>query len=260
MRYGKRVLTKSAGLPVVPICRMPSPCAVGQINTILSRIPSRQEGRTRGRHETWDGMRWTRRSRQTNDAHRLRQNSTGWYQAVERFWRRLVADGEVVWSWRAHAGAKFRGHDDLRGDGGNKLVHRGEPEVSRKPPRREGRSVSACTCGHAPFAQSLWREGPGCSGHPAFPAPSSFRGQSPAKARAHRAPRERGRATLRYLKNWIDRERPAAGRRRIALVSRQRLAERAHSACAIAPRGLRLIPLRPRTATRSFLCARRSAP
>ena len=54
----------------------------------------------------------------------------------------------------------------------NKLVHRGEHGVSRKPLRREGRCDTACTCGHAPFAQSFWREGPGCSGHPAFPAPS----------------------------------------------------------------------------------------
>jgi hypothetical protein len=30
------------------------------------------------------------------------------------------ADGEVVWSWRAHASAKFCGHDDLQGDGDNK--------------------------------------------------------------------------------------------------------------------------------------------
>ena len=55
------------------------------------------------------------------------------------------ADGEVVWSWRAHAGAKFAfdafsHHAD---DGGNKLVHRGEREVSRKPLRRECRVVSA---------------------------------------------------------------------------------------------------------------------
>ena len=54
----------------------------------------------------------------------------------------------------------------------NKLVHRGELEVSRKPSRREGRTDPACTCGHAPFAQFFWREGPGCSGHPVFPAPS----------------------------------------------------------------------------------------
>ena len=51
------------------------------------------------------------------------------------------ADGEVVWSWRAHAGAKPAAMLTHRADdGGNKLVHRGELEVSRKPLRREGRS------------------------------------------------------------------------------------------------------------------------
>jgi hypothetical protein len=36
------------------------------------------------------------------------------------------ADGEVVWSWRAHAGAKFA-QDDARMTVAIKLVHRGEP-------------------------------------------------------------------------------------------------------------------------------------
>src|ERR1700758_4531004 len=47
-----------------------------------------------------------------------------------------------------------------------------ERGISRKPLRGEGRSDVGCTCGHAPFAQSFWRQGPGCSGHPVFPAPS----------------------------------------------------------------------------------------
>jgi hypothetical protein len=44
------------------------------------------------------------------------------------------ADGEVVWSWRADAGAKFATvrFAHCADDGGNQLVHRGEPEVSRK--------------------------------------------------------------------------------------------------------------------------------
>ncbi len=42
------------------------------------------------------------------------------------------ADGEVVWSWRADAGAKFATvrFAHCADDGGNKLVHRGEPEDS----------------------------------------------------------------------------------------------------------------------------------
>jgi len=60
-------------------------------------------------------------------------------------------------------------------DGGKQAtVHRGDHEVSRKPLHREGRSVSACTCGSRALAQFLLRGSPGCSGHPAFPVPSAF--------------------------------------------------------------------------------------
>src|SRR3974390_2954168 len=74
----------------------------------------------------------------------------------------------------------------------NKLVHRGELEVSRKPLRREGRSVSACTCGQRAPRATLLRGGPGCSGHPAFPAPSVFsEGHNDAQL-GRNAPRECG--------------------------------------------------------------------
>jgi hypothetical protein len=49
------------------------------------------------------------------------------------------ADGEVVWSWRAHAGAKFA-QDDARTTVAIKPVHRGEREVSRKT-TAQGRPV-----------------------------------------------------------------------------------------------------------------------
>jgi hypothetical protein len=41
------------------------------------------------------------------------------------------ADGEVVWSWRSDAGAKFRRYD-LRGDGGNQAWSPGRSRISRK--------------------------------------------------------------------------------------------------------------------------------
>ena len=41
------------------------------------------------------------------------------------------ADGEVVWSSRPDAGAKFCGHHP-RSDGGRKAGHRGEREGNRK--------------------------------------------------------------------------------------------------------------------------------
>ncbi len=51
--------------------------------------------------------------------------------------------------------------------------------------------ITACTCGLA-LAQFFLREGPGCSGHPAFPAPSpSSEGNVSSKARAQRAARTR---------------------------------------------------------------------
>ena len=52
---------------------------------IISAFRAVTRGVTR-RHETWCGMRWTWTCRLTSGTN---------------------ADGEVVWSWRAHAGAKF---------------------------------------------------------------------------------------------------------------------------------------------------------
>ena len=56
----------------------------------------------------------------------------------------------------------------------NGMVRRGERGVSRKPSRREGRSVSACTCGQRAFAQFLCAGAVGACGHPVFPVPSCF--------------------------------------------------------------------------------------
>ena len=46
--------------------------------------------------------------------------------------RNAGAYGEVVWSWRRDAGAKFLRSTLLRGDGDNKPAHRGERDISRK--------------------------------------------------------------------------------------------------------------------------------
>src|SRR5450432_1741318 len=43
----------------------------------------------------------------------------------------MAADGEIVWSWRSDAGAKFVG-DILRGDGGNQAWSPGRSRISRK--------------------------------------------------------------------------------------------------------------------------------
>jgi hypothetical protein len=56
-----------------------------EIGVCLRRSAPTQ-GAYRDRHDTRWGMRWTRMGRETSG---------------------IIADGEVVWSWRAHAGAKF---------------------------------------------------------------------------------------------------------------------------------------------------------
>jgi hypothetical protein len=87
--------------------------------------PSRSGRRAyRDRHETWNGMRWTRECRETNGTH---------------------ADGEAVWFWRPDAGAKLATMLSHCADDGDKKArsHREDHGVSRKPSRREGRIVSA---------------------------------------------------------------------------------------------------------------------
>src|SRR5215475_13087317 len=62
-------------------------CLVGQITTILSRIPPQSRGTFRPIVTTREaGMRWTRLVRETNASD---------------------ADGEVVWSWPPDAEAKL---------------------------------------------------------------------------------------------------------------------------------------------------------
>jgi hypothetical protein len=56
--------------------------------------------------------------------------------------RKLIADGEVVWSWRPGAGAKFVRSKLLRDDGGNKPVTGESAKETVKPSRRESRDVS----------------------------------------------------------------------------------------------------------------------
>jgi len=80
----------------------------------------------------------------------------------------VIADGEVVWSWRPDAGAKLRMM--MRSDGGKRARSPGRPRISRKT-IVQGRPVDpARTCGSA--ACFLLHADHGCDGHPAFLAPS----------------------------------------------------------------------------------------
>src|SRR6185312_3189750 len=117
--------------------------------------PSRLDcrGAYRDRHDTRGGLRWTRMCRSTNGIFCGRRSRV----VLARPCRRQVGDGA---------------QRIVVDDGGNKLVHRGEYEVSRKPLRREGRCDHRLYLVVNALAQILLRGGPGCSGHPVFPAPS----------------------------------------------------------------------------------------
>ena len=68
--------------------------------------------------------------------------------------------------------------------------------ISRKPSRGEGRLSPPVPVVNAPRANSFLRGDPGCSGHPAFPAPFVFGGpKGRCKARAKRAARTRAHAS-----------------------------------------------------------------
>src|ERR1700741_2219463 len=74
------------------------------------------------------------------------------------------ADGEVVWSWRAHAGAKVS--PDSKGRARMTVANAGSPgraRISRKPSRREGRCDHRRTCGFRARANSFCAGAPGAA-------------------------------------------------------------------------------------------------
>jgi hypothetical protein len=84
-------------------------CAVGQIKSTNSRVPSRKRG-VRVVTNVGYGMRWTQWRRKTSGAN---------------------ADGKAVWSWRPDAGVKLAG-SDLQVTVAKEPGHRGEHGISRK--------------------------------------------------------------------------------------------------------------------------------
>jgi hypothetical protein len=72
-----RIFHSSTDLPVVPICRRPSACAVGQITSLIRPPRAREEGHFAVVTNVGCGVRWTRHARLT---------------------RARVVDGEIVWS------------------------------------------------------------------------------------------------------------------------------------------------------------------
>ena len=90
---------------------------------------------------------------------------------------RNAAYGQAVWFWLPDAGVKSADFRIGRRWWLTSPALRREREVSRKPLRRECRSVSA-------YLYDLWapffsaHEACGCGQRPAFPAPSCFGGRS----------------------------------------------------------------------------------
>ena len=105
----------------------------------------------------------------------------------------LFADGEVVWSWRPKVLAlspseaeKLRGGDGGKRDGSPRRVR-----ISRKPLRGEGRSVSACTCGHARLRRVFCAAAPGAAATRPSLRPCSSEGDRISEL-GRIMPRERG--------------------------------------------------------------------
>jgi hypothetical protein len=84
LRHGVPAIGK---LPVVPICRRQPSLQFLQIRSILVSILPRARGAHRDRHDARGG--------DAVDVTALTDE------------RRMSRTSEVVWSWRAHAGAKF---------------------------------------------------------------------------------------------------------------------------------------------------------
>jgi hypothetical protein len=130
-----------------------------------SVIPCPPEGAYRDRHDTWCGMRWTRRYRLTSDAN---------------------ADGKAVWSWHPDAGVKLA--DVCRRRRLSSPALRGERGISRKPLRRE------CRCFDEPVVTNscafyFAREAAGAASTRHSLRPSVSRGQSMQEL-GRSAPRE----------------------------------------------------------------------
>ena len=133
---------------------------VGQISGIWFAVSRPQEGRFAIVTDVGRGMRWT-------------FLASGDFSPDES----AKTYGEVVWSWRRDAGVKPLRNNLRRGDGDNKPAHRGEHEISRKAVARGKPECLAEPVVTISYAFFICMRGCGCGRHPAFPAPSVWRGQ-----------------------------------------------------------------------------------
>src|SRR5260370_14949109 len=90
----------------------------------------------------------------------------------------------------------------------NKHGHRGEREVSRKTIAQGRPGLLRCTCGDYARVLCLFRtRGCGCIGHPAFPAPSVYRGANGSCKTSGASRRENAQS---HLKLAVRIKRPAS--------------------------------------------------
>ena len=124
----------------------------------IQKYSSRHSAPTQGAYassRTWGGMRWTRRC---------------WRRAAPKRTAKSCGPGAPRSGAKLSSDSKGR----ARATVANGMVHRGEHGVSRNPSRREGRSVSVCTCGHRARANSFCAAAPGAAAtrsslHPLVP-------------------------------------------------------------------------------------------
>ena len=195
----RRANQSSRQKPVYPLRKKYFTFAVGQISSTSSPRPFPARGALRGRHER--GMGCGGRgsvgaqmesqggfpvseepARRRTALQRLGQNSTGSTWSVETLVE-VAAYGEVVWSWHPLLMPSLRRRNRpnrVRSPSIRKATvtkRNSSPRRARrkplKPLRGESRVISGATVVTTVCLLPM-HTGYGCSGHPAFPAPSSY--------------------------------------------------------------------------------------
>jgi len=136
-------------------------------------VPHRHKGVSRS-SRTWSGMRWTRRC---------------WRRAASTRTAKSCGPGAPMQALSPSEAVSFAKAT---------VANAGSPRrarISRKPLRREGRLLPPVPVVIARSRKFLLRGGPGCSGHPAFPAPSILKRATDDAKLGRNAPRERERAS-----------------------------------------------------------------
>jgi hypothetical protein len=150
------------------MCRIPSGLSSTPNQWFPVARPVSARGALRDRHGRWERDAMDAACQETND---------------------VVADGEVVWSWRPDAGAKWA--ERSADDGGKRARSPGRARISRKT-IAQGMPVVCGVPVVATRVLSCCTRGYGCIEHPAFSAPSYFDEGGCFEKLGHVMPRECG--------------------------------------------------------------------